>query len=383
MNTINLYFLLFISMFIWSCSSESPANQDIDRIFVAIEELRIGQPDGDENYMFGEVKDVALGIKGRIIVSDQQGPIVRMYDNEGNFLKNIGREGWGPGEYTRISGMKAFNDGKLALWNASLMNINVYDPDGEYLEVHTVNSSLHAPDLFKAGKENNFFVKTTINRDSEKPNWQWGWLNVSQKGEVTDTLEVPRDEVDRPLTFVLFTAQGSVHAFIEWPVSTINTTGELIFAENNKNYEFELRTKKGPVKKVTRNFDPATLLSEEREQWDAWTNYYSGRGAENKVPEFKPAFKDIFTDAEGRIWVWRYVEAEYTELRVAPDYGPESNWWEPPTFDVFMADGRYYATVSLPLNANFKDAKGDKVIATLTGEEGEEYVVRYHLEDAK
>ena len=64
-------------------------------------------------------------------------------------------------------------------------------------------------------------------------------------------------------------------------------------------------------------------------------------------------------------------------------YGPKSNWWEPPTFDIFEPDGSYYGTVELPINANFKDAKGNKVVAVLTGNMGEEYVAQFSLREVK
>jgi hypothetical protein len=54
--------------------------------------------------------------------------------------------------------------------------------------------------------------------------------------------------------------------------------------------------------------------------------------------------------------------------------------WEKPVFDVFMPDGRFYGTVELPDNAKFQDAKGDQVLALVTGEMGEVYVSRFRLE---
>lgn len=377
-----IYFAVFTIFFGCAKNSEKDAT-NTEHILIAEEELRIGTVDGDENYMFGTISHIALGREGRIFAADHQVPIVRMYDKEGKFIKNVGREGRGPGEYTRLSGLKAFQDGRLAIWNASLMNINVYDPAGEYLETHTVNSTLHAPDLFEVGKDGEFYVKTRINRNPDEPNWQYGWIRVSPEGEVIDTLEVPRDEVDRPLTFVLFTAQGSNHAFITWPRSTISSEGYVVYAEDNNEYEIEFLNKGGSEKAISREFDPVTLHTAEKEQWQAWTDAFARRGAENVVPDYKPAFRQIFTDREGRIWIWKYVKAEQTEKKINPSSGPESNWWEPPTFDVFLPDGSYYGTVKLPLNANFKDAKGDIVVAVVIGDKGEEYVVRYRLEEVE
>ena len=376
--------LLFVLAIMLGCTKEAEIEyKNTERRFVVQEELRIGTESGNEGYMFGDIKDIAIGTEGRIFVADQQGPIVRMYDKEGKFIQNVGREGRGPGEYTYISGMKTFPDGRVAIWNVGLTNINVFSSLGNYLESHRVNSTLNAPDLFEVGKKGEFYVKTRINRDPEKPNWQFGWLKVSPNGEVIDTLEVPRDEVDRPLTFVLFTAQGDAHAFITWPRSTMSSEGYIVYAEDNNNYKIEFLKDEKSDTTISRVFKPVTLLPEEKTQWQNWTDIFAERGAENIVPDFKPAFRQIYTDRDGRIWVWKYVKAQQTELKINPGSKPEENWWEPPTFDIYESDGSYYGTVELPMNANFKDAKGEIVVAVVTGESGEEYVVRYGLKDSE
>lgn len=384
MRFIKTLLLLCMLNSLNGCNSETERTKTgSEKRLVAHEELRIGTEFGDENYMFGNIKGVAIGTEGRIFVADQQGPIVRMYDKEGKFIQNVGREGRGPGEYTGISGIKTFPDGRLAIWNVGLTNINVFSPEGEYMETHFVNSTLNAPDLFEVGKEGEFFVKTTINRKRDEPNLHFAWLKISPDGEIKDTLEVPRDDVDRPLTFVLFTAQGDAHAFITWPRSTMSSEGYIVYAEDNNNYEIEFLKDERSVRTIRRVFKPVNLLPEEIKQWEAWTDYYSGRGADNVLPDYKPAIKQVFTDRDGRIWIWRYVEARYSEKEMGIGYGPESKWWEPPTFDVFRPDGSYYATIELPMNANFKDAKGEIVVAVVTGESGEEYVVRYGLKESE
>ena len=374
--------LLFFLAIMFGCTKEAEIDdKNTERRFVVQEELRIGTESGNEDYMFGDIKDIAIGTEGRIFVADQQGPIVKMYDKEGKFIRNVGREGRGPGEYTGISGMKTFQDGRVAIWNVGLTNINVFSSDGEYLESHRVNSTLNAPDLFEVGKEGEFYVKTRINRDPNKPNWQFGWLKVSPEGEVSDTLEVPRDEIDRPLTFVLFTAQGSNHAFISWPISTMSSEGFIVYAEDNSRYEIKFLREKSPENSIVWKYEPVALQPEEKKQWQTWTDIFAKRGAENVVPDFKPVFRQIYTDRDGRIWVWKYVEAEQTELNINPGSTLKNNWWEPPTFDIFKPDGSYYGTVELPLNANFKDAKGNTVVAVLTGDKGEEYVSRFSFSE--
>jgi hypothetical protein len=93
-----------------------------------VEELRIGKLEGAQEYMFGDVAGIAVGRDGSIVVADGQGPIVRMYDAHGRFLRNLGRRGTGPGEYNEILGIQTLSDGRFATWDPQNRRINVYDP---------------------------------------------------------------------------------------------------------------------------------------------------------------------------------------------------------------------------------------------------------------
>src|SRR5512138_254352 len=80
-----------------------------------VEELSIGVADGAEEYMLGEIADIALGRDGSIYALDRQVPAVRHYDAQGKFIRNIGRKGAGPGEFRSVSGIAMTRDGRLLL----------------------------------------------------------------------------------------------------------------------------------------------------------------------------------------------------------------------------------------------------------------------------
>ena len=68
-----------------------------------LEELRLGQVDGTGPEVFGDVHDVAVDEKGHIYVLDYGSKEVRVFDREGRHLRNMARDGEGPGEF-RYSG---------------------------------------------------------------------------------------------------------------------------------------------------------------------------------------------------------------------------------------------------------------------------------------
>lgn len=384
-NTFNRHFIRFVILLLLlsasaltlSCtSSENDSAAAGSRDLVAVEEVRFGQMDGEEEYVFGSINYISVGSNDQIYVSDWQIPIIRMYDSEGKFLGNIGREGRGPGEYIRIMGLKPVHNDKLAVWDVGNQRISVYAENGVYERTVPVNVTLHASYVFETSVNDNFYVLTRTDRNPNLPNWVYGWEKYDSDGVLLDTLQVPPDKNEYPQSFVLFTASGDANAFIEREMFALSPMGYLVTAQNTE-YEITLHKPDGEVR-IQQDYEPVAVRDEEKNQWRNWIDYYN---VKHQVPDVKPPFKKIMTDMQGRIWVWRYVEAVYTEENIGPHYGPDSNWWEPPTFDVFNSDGSFYARVELPFRAKFFEARNDHVWALVRGEFDELYVVRYRLEE--
>lgn len=108
--------LIGIGVVFQQCTAEQSSDSiDTNTIFHTVEEIRIGKIEGENEYVFGSIHDIDVGKNGVIFVADRQVPVIRMYDKDGRFLRDIGREGRGPGEYQYIIGMHTFADGRLAV----------------------------------------------------------------------------------------------------------------------------------------------------------------------------------------------------------------------------------------------------------------------------
>lgn len=83
--------------------------------FVDLKELwRIGGDD-DEEFLFGVLSQITLDGEGNIYLLDAQLSQVVVFSPDGEYLRTIGREGEGPGEFRRPSDMFITADGRVAV----------------------------------------------------------------------------------------------------------------------------------------------------------------------------------------------------------------------------------------------------------------------------
>jgi hypothetical protein len=75
--------------------------------------VSIGLDEGAPEYLFGNIRSVAADRDGRIYVADRIGSTLRVYDPDGRFLRQLGREGQGPGEYQWPADLTFGPDGRL------------------------------------------------------------------------------------------------------------------------------------------------------------------------------------------------------------------------------------------------------------------------------
>lgn len=352
-----------------------------------VEDLRIGVLEGEPEYMFGRVGDLAVGRDGSIYVVDRSVPEIRQYDAEGQFVRRIGAEGQGPGEYGLIEGIEVLPDGRLAIWDPRHRRLTVYSADGRYQDSWLVPSGLHGSRTFGIDHAGHYYVMKTFFDEDQPPQedkvWPKGFLKVASGGAVLDTIPLPSNPGDG---FVLYGSEGPMYNFAQRFRYAWSPLGYLV-AGHNRTYSFDLLRPDEPVLRIVRDAEPVRLKAEERDQWRAWGAYFSKRsGKTYSLPSTKPAFRDIYVGDEGRIWVDRYAEAVRREPRPRDDDRPERlplTWRQPRTFDVFEPDGVFLGTVIGPPETWLVRWRGEYVWGVERGPSDEPYVVRFRIVTAE
>ncbi len=107
------------------------------------EELRIGSMDAP-NYSLTEVTDLTVGPAGQIYVAQDMEKLIRVYDVRGKFVREIGREGLGPGEFQSVTtlGWKAdslwvvdWEQSRISFFDNAGAHLHTFRFEGPLLEI--------------------------------------------------------------------------------------------------------------------------------------------------------------------------------------------------------------------------------------------------------
>jgi hypothetical protein len=363
-----------------------------------IPEVAIGEADGPDESLLGQVTSLAVASTGEIYLVDGQVPALRKYAPDGSYLMTLGREGSGPGEYRRPDGgLAVLSDGRVVLRDPGNGRFAIYAPDGSPLgEWSGLRSGFNTSNPVVLGFDDAIHTMVLLNADLPPWEWIYGMARFSPNGEPGDTVVVPGHEFDKPMVRAQSggnsTSRGvPFSADHHWamlpsraPVTGIATS-----------YQFTIH-EAGRLRRIVRdNWTAVQVQRDEgeereraitegmREDFPGWT--WNGP----PIPASKPAYTDIMGAQDGRIWVlvptpgvpFR-TEAE-TAAAELESKRPELRYRERVAFDVFEPDGRFLGHVRAP--DGFRTSpqpifRGDQVWAvTEDPESGIPQVVRYRV----
>jgi hypothetical protein len=130
--------ILHLALLVGACSTL--AAQAPVPLWRVAPEVRAGTGDGPG--ALSTVSDVTMGRDGSVYVSQPQENVVKVYDARGRYLRSIGREGSGPGEFDRPSSLGWRGD---TLWvvDTPQTRISLFLPNGRF--VRSISFSRAAP----------------------------------------------------------------------------------------------------------------------------------------------------------------------------------------------------------------------------------------------
>ncbi len=127
--------------------------------------VSIGELKGDDPYLFGRVVGAVRQDNGHILVADAHTENIRVFGDDGLFIRRIGRPGEGPGEFANLRGLeRVFGDSLLATdWEGG--RLNILSPEGVWIRSR-INRDLPVTRGIQTRIESLFGDGTALARES-------------------------------------------------------------------------------------------------------------------------------------------------------------------------------------------------------------------------
>lgn len=371
-------------------------------------EVRIGSLDGADEYVLGDVSEIAVGRDGAMYVYDRQVPALRKYDAAGKFVKQFGRKGQGPGEYLNAGGLAVLPDGRVLLWDTGNWRVNVYAADGAIQPSWSTLSGSGGNVTMSTGRAlmvdtaSRIYIKRRLfARVGES---RTVWIRYRANGSPIDTIDLPAFSY-APAQLQATSASGNASSTAPvpfWPVpqSAMSPLGYLVTGVPDR-YAFEIHSQ-GPrsVVSVRRNVQPPSLTSHERDSARTALTERMGRTQPGwswngpDIPKVKPFYAGLSVGEDGRIWLPIIPEVTPVVGSVSSmgagmgrvGRGPprsadsrSSGTPRPALFDVFETDGTYLGQVRIPPRVSTVVRRGDYVWGVEFDEDDVQRVVRFRI----
>jgi len=161
--------------------------------------LTIGVLDGPDEYIFGDVRSLAVAPDGSVYAYDRHVRRLRKYSPDGWYLDTFGREGGGPGEYRNPDGgLAVLQDGRVLLRDPGNTRITVYAPDGECLSTWSTNYPFSSSDPLFLDTAGNSYAIQALNLQAPPFEWRRGIVIRGIDGNPRDTVALPTWDHEPP-----------------------------------------------------------------------------------------------------------------------------------------------------------------------------------------
>jgi hypothetical protein len=294
---------------------------------------RVTQYGDTDEVIIGRMGVVAIDDVGRVYIADDSRFLIHVYEPNGSYLTQIGREGGGPGEFRRITSVVPHGD-FIHVMDRSSMRISRFhmsdysfaedveipsggDNDGRYLP-HPTRLSVIDSDHYMI----HFGVGLTVNSESDPmiAGRVLNWKGRTFEEDITYIFPANKAVVDRQggsQRMMAADYKRSSHLVMDIGSNIIHSwTEDLLF----KFYDADGVYQKAvyvPYEKAPLNRND--VLAEYTDVAEPWISMIRN----DEMPDTWPAFRKMVADDKGRIWVSLITSdpETYTWLVIDPASG--------------------------------------------------------------
>lgn len=311
--------------------------------------LQVGIAEGAAEYQLAGVRGALRLADGGVVIANSHSSELRFYDPRGRFVRAVGKEGGGPGEFTSLDGLVAYRGDSIAVWDAAAWRLSVFGPDGGFGRTATVSGLNSIVARIKGAFPDGSFLLAAAGSAQ-------GFLNAGQ-GERRDSVSYLRfaadgafaDSLARHAAQEYVTLRSSDQILVR-PVllgrdSYVAAGGGRVFAGQSDAFRIDGLDPRGtPVMSIRR---PGELRTPSRDELSR-TRAAAEQAGQNQarsaglaaIPRTEPlparptvpAFDRMVVDQQGNLWVREFV------LHLG----------DAPRWSVFDPQGRLVSTAQTP-----------------------------------
>ncbi len=265
-------------------------------VFDLKEDLRLGGDPEKEASYFPKGASLTIDAVGNLYVTDRGNNRVQMFDKTGAFVRTVGRQGQGPGEYMFAGFVYIGEDGDI--WVEGGPQWVVFSKDGLFLKNVLVSKSMRQKMLGPGGS----FIGTT-QPSAARGDPKHELIRVESDGKTFRTIAEFRGEISQAKRAISFHSYSNSIAFA--PV----TLGSFVygFTDEYKIYvaDFDGRT----TLVMTKDEKPQSISGNEKNETRK-NGVWGVTGSNNPeegifFPDHRPYFSRLMADDAGRIYVFR------------------------------------------------------------------------------
>jgi hypothetical protein len=323
--------------------------------------FQIGKEEGRSWEVLSGVRQVAFDRAENLYVLDRGNARVLVFDRNGRFVRQVGKRGGGPGEFTSPGRLAITADGSLVVADQARQAFSVFGPDGLFKHSIPFDASYGISGIGLAAHPRGGVVTGTeplpIPGRPARGNAVL-WYTMAENARPNRLFEVPvTAEPSRPVTgggsgaMISSTRKPAFSPVLRWDV----LPGGGIAAVSTAEYAVQVRNPDGTLSRVLqRAIKPRAVTQRDRDAELESRSESAASGAmvmvggntravspavrqavaqHAETAEFAtimPVVQDLAVDRSGRIWVQR-------SGAVAGQPGP---------VDILSADGRYLGTLA-------------------------------------
>jgi len=320
---------------------------------ILTEDLRFGEGDDPET-AFSQVAFFVVTDEGHVIAADIKDKKVKVYDAEGNFLRNIGKEGQGPGEFQIPGGLALTPNNELMIEDSMGRRLAFFTMDGEFIKNVSTADKMSLLNL-------------VIDADG---NYLGRQLGVEGKKMYFETKKYDKDlnpvfTMDKIEFEIPIPGSGvKIDIMDMTPLYLFDSSGN-VFYGRNRDYEIKVFKPEGThIRSIRKDFKPVKVTQEDIDMILERLPGGMMGGLDPteffEFPEEFPPFQTFTLDKKDRLFIRTWEKGKEEGAYVV---------------DVFDAEGRFISQFETKLDIRIW--KGDKVYGLEENEDGFMVIKRY------